>query len=77
MLANYAFQALWNWSSRVKRKAREIYIHQRGTGGGLPLQKFLTELQEMLLQALGKLTVIGMPALELGLQDQVSKYLII
>lgn len=63
-------EAFWRWKNSVKRKSREIYIDQHLTGGGLPIPKILTELEEKLLAILSILCIEGMSVPELGFLKQ-------
>ncbi|KAJ8909270.1 hypothetical protein NQ315_016577 [Exocentrus adspersus] len=65
------FLAFENWTYNVKKKARQIYVENHRTGGGLPYDKELTDLEAMLIQLLGKLCVSGMAVYELGLINKV------
>ncbi|KAI4455748.1 hypothetical protein MML48_9g00000304 [Holotrichia oblita] len=75
MKGPYKTAAEWNktfkeWVSRTKQKARNIYIHQRETGGGMPINQFLTSIEEKLLSII---SVIGMDVQELGIIKLPSK----
>ncbi|KAI4455787.1 hypothetical protein MML48_9g00001733 [Holotrichia oblita] len=75
MKGAYKTAAEWNktfkeWVSRTKQKARNIYIHQRETGGGMPINQFLTSIEEKLLSII---SVIGMDVQELGIIKLPSK----
>lgn len=65
-------QVFQEWTCNVKRKARNIYMHQIATGGGLPVPNIdiLTDLEERLLQMLAKVAVTGMEIRELGLTKE-------
>lgn len=63
-----------DWQNSVRRKAREISVHRFCTGGGLPITKYLTEIEEKLLEVTGKLVITGMNVQELGLiQKKIKK----
>ncbi|XP_074035337.1 uncharacterized protein isoform X2 [Leptinotarsa decemlineata] len=63
-------EAFWRWKNYVKRKARDIYIDQHLTGGGLPIPIILTELEKKLLAILSVLCIEGMLVPELGFLKQ-------
>uniref|UniRef100_A0A1Y1LJ50 Uncharacterized protein n=1 Tax=Photinus pyralis TaxID=7054 RepID=A0A1Y1LJ50_PHOPY len=56
-----------DWTNNVKKKARNIYLAQLQTGGGLPIPIVLTDLELQLISVLTKIVVTGMPIKELGL----------
>lgn len=64
---NIFLQTFTEWRSEVKRKAREIYISQNETGGGLGTEKFLTSLEMQLISVLGLICIEGISVPELGL----------
>lgn len=53
----------------MKNKAKRIFVHRYQTGGGLPIDIFLSFLEEKLLQILGETTVFGIRIAELGLTN--------
>lgn len=65
-------QIFWNWTSSIKRKAREIFVQRHLTGGGSGPEKFLTDLESTVFQLLGELCVQGMAVHELGIINEVN-----
>ncbi|XP_031329076.1 uncharacterized protein LOC116173945 isoform X1 [Photinus pyralis] len=53
------------WTSRTKRKARELYVHRLQTGGGMPIDIQLNEIENWLLNIITKLVISGMDVPEL------------
>lgn len=68
-----SLQIFKEWTSSVKKKAREIFVSRNLTGGGFPTHKFLTDIEEKLLNVFSKLIVEGMDVLELGIEENPKK----
>ncbi|KAB0794938.1 hypothetical protein PPYR_01875 [Photinus pyralis] len=55
------------WESKVKAKARRIYMEREITGGGVPIIEILNDLERRLLEVLSKVLIYGHPkVIELG-----------
>ncbi|XP_063931789.1 uncharacterized protein LOC135143779 [Zophobas morio] len=52
--------------TNVRRAAREIKQHLKGTGGGPSLKKDLTDIEERILSLINKIVIEGMPELPEG-----------
>lgn len=62
-----------DWRCNTRRKARDFQAEIRGTGGGEPKVKPLTQLEERLLSLTGRVVVDGIQAVpETGVTSQVT-----
>ena len=71
------FQRFADWKFNVRKKARNLRLYERGTGGGEAAAGTLTDLEQRLLGITGKVVVAGLVSLpELGVpQCKYKKYL--
>lgn len=66
----YFVQIFADWKSNTKKKARAIRAHQIGTGGGPPTEIKINELEDKLLNVIGRVVIDGAPNVpEVGLDD--------
>ncbi|KAJ3654388.1 hypothetical protein Zmor_013578 [Zophobas morio] len=52
-----------DWKFNVRKKARNLRLYKRGTGGGEPAAGTLTDLEQRLLGITGKVVVAGLVSL--------------
>lgn len=67
LLFSFIHQTFTDWKSQVKGKARRLKVAQKETGNAGDIPKNLTDLEERLLNIIGRVVVTGMDGVpELG-----------